>query len=660
MFSWRIARIVLALFLGVGLLVPLGTAQTVVPLPDTLVILRTADPQTLDPAWSFDTGSGEWIKNMYLALVELKGASASEFLPAIATEVPTVANGGISADGLTYTFTVREGLLFNSGEPITAEDVEYSLERVMVMDRSGGPSFLLLDVLVTGESFSTTRTADGFVEGIVAKIDNSVTRDGNVVTLHLVKAFAPMLQVIATGAGTGSVVNKSFAVANGAWPGFTGDAAVDQANFEKHNNPGGGTEFTEAALFETVDASGPFQLVSWDRTAGDLLLERNDNFNPPAAEWADVFNQVGPSALGGILARTVPENSARELALQQGTADIATISPRARVPFVAQIPGVRIIDDIPGLGSSGIFFTYEVQGVDDGTAVGLGSGKLDGNGIPPDFFKDDDIREAFTKTFDYDTFIEDVFLGKAVKQATPIISALPSFNPDQEAHRFDLAGAEAAFRRAQGGAVWETGFALTCFHNEGNEARRLSCEVTKAGLETINPNFKMEIVAIPWPVYISQAIDSIMPYWALGWLADFIDPGNYIDQWMTSNGTFSAWTQITTLDDWSAGGSVSLPSGGTFTYANWDELLRSAFDTTVGPDRDAMYFEAQKQFVDSNVALMTHNATEFNAQRTWVNGWYRNPTLSPGLYYGVTKNVNGTPNCAQLAVVGATTSDGSC
>ncbi len=50
-------------------------------------------------------------------------------MPDIATAVPTQANGGISADGLTYTVHLNPNAKFSNGDPVTAKDVIYSWNR---------------------------------------------------------------------------------------------------------------------------------------------------------------------------------------------------------------------------------------------------------------------------------------------------------------------------------------------------------------------------------------------------------------------------------------------------------------------------------------------------------------------------------------------------
>ena len=73
------------------------------------------EPTTLDPAQVEPGEGGETIiLQVYERLLEF-GPSGPDLVPALATEVPSVENGGISADGLTYTFPIREGVKFHDG-----------------------------------------------------------------------------------------------------------------------------------------------------------------------------------------------------------------------------------------------------------------------------------------------------------------------------------------------------------------------------------------------------------------------------------------------------------------------------------------------------------------------------------------------------------------
>src|SRR3546814_1517057 len=91
---------------------------------DTLVIATSIDDiVSIDPAEAFEFSGGDLLQNTYDRLVELdpKDLSAG-YVPGLA------ASWKVSEDGLTYTFTMREGVKFHSGNPFTAEDAAFRSE----------------------------------------------------------------------------------------------------------------------------------------------------------------------------------------------------------------------------------------------------------------------------------------------------------------------------------------------------------------------------------------------------------------------------------------------------------------------------------------------------------------------------------------------------
>ena len=140
------------------------TVSAEVKNPDVFVKATYGTVRTLDPSVAYDTTTGQRLKQIYEMLINFDGSSTADFVPTLATEVPSVENGGISADGLTYTFTIRKGVKFHEGQELTPEDVEYSLERHMVVDPDGGPMWMLLEA-VTGTG--GTRDGDGNIRRVV-------------------------------------------------------------------------------------------------------------------------------------------------------------------------------------------------------------------------------------------------------------------------------------------------------------------------------------------------------------------------------------------------------------------------------------------------------------------------------------------------------------
>jgi peptide/nickel transport system substrate-binding protein len=91
---------------------------------DTLIMVKRVDDITsLDPQEAYDYSGVEIIGNLY------------ENLPALADRWK------ISPDGLTWTFTITKNRKFASGNPVTAEDAAFSLQRAVILNKA--PSFII-------------------------------------------------------------------------------------------------------------------------------------------------------------------------------------------------------------------------------------------------------------------------------------------------------------------------------------------------------------------------------------------------------------------------------------------------------------------------------------------------------------------------------------
>lgn len=92
------------------------------PVPGGSVVFgMTQDLASLDPHLDTDAGTRDVVFNLYEGLV--KPTSDGDMEPAVASEVQ------ISDDAKVYTFTLRDGITFHDGTPVTVEDVKYSIDR---------------------------------------------------------------------------------------------------------------------------------------------------------------------------------------------------------------------------------------------------------------------------------------------------------------------------------------------------------------------------------------------------------------------------------------------------------------------------------------------------------------------------------------------------
>ena len=121
--------------------------------------------------------------------------------PRVAAEVPTVENGGISADGLPYTFKLRDGLIWSDGQPLTAGDFEFFLKRVLSPDLAA-PYSSRFAAIQGGEEYMMAAEAEPAVKASLREaLGISATSDDTLV-ITLAAPNLTFLQKIALVAGS--------------------------------------------------------------------------------------------------------------------------------------------------------------------------------------------------------------------------------------------------------------------------------------------------------------------------------------------------------------------------------------------------------------------------------------------------------------------------
>ena len=257
------------------LLVSGGMAPAFAETPaDTLVEAWAIDDTiTLDPAESFELSPAEFIGNAYDMLVRLDINDTTKVKGGIAD------SWTVSDDGLTYTFKLKPGIKFASGNPITAEDVAWSFERVVKLDKS--PAFILTQFGLTGDN--------------VAEKAKAVDDTTFVFTVD--KAYAPSFVLNCLTATVGAVLDKKLVMEH---------AEATTPNDEYKYD----TDFGYAWMKTHYAGSGPFSIRDW-RANEIVVMERNENY------YGD------KPALARVIYRHVKESATQRLMLEAGDVDVA-------------------------------------------------------------------------------------------------------------------------------------------------------------------------------------------------------------------------------------------------------------------------------------------------------------------------------------------------
>jgi len=612
------------------------TAEPAAPIaaadPTTYVTQSFGDMDTLDPALGYDTSSNATIMNIYETLIFYNGPDPTTYVPLLATEVPSLENGGISEDGKVYTFNIREGVTFHDGAELTPSDVAYSFQRGLLQSDPNGPQWLFVEPILGYVSGDVTQGIQdgafaGDPEGLKAGatpeellatcelVKAAVVADdaAGTVTFNLAQSWGPFL---ATVAGTwGSVIDQDWAGAQGSWDG-------DCATWQDHYAPGA----ENTPLGDVANGTGPYMLDHW--TPGEeYVLVANESYWRPEGEpmW-----EGGPSGVPQIktaIYRLVDEWGTRFASLQAGDAASVTLGSVADRPQVDPLVGeictgagdcvpnpdnpeglLRKWDDLAAVSRTDAFLTWNVA--EDSPYIG--SGALDGNGIPANFFSDPNVRKAFATCFDYETYIQEVQLGEGVRNNGPIINGMLGYNPDGPMYEYNPEECAAYLEQAWDGALPETGFRFQIAFNTGNTGRQTIAEIWQAELGAINELYQIETIGLPWPTFLRSFRVSQLPIAVSGWVEDIHDPHNWIQPY--TFGTF--------------GGRQGLPDD---IIAKYQELAGAAAAESDPAVREQMYFDIQQQYYDDAVTVILSAQTGARYEQRWVNGWLNNAAL-PGTY----------------------------
>jgi peptide/nickel transport system substrate-binding protein len=290
-------RLALALMLGVlcsaGALAPVGctkiSTETPVaggPNPWTehglLRIASRQDPDNLNPV--FGTQVVDIDLSMLWAGYLFHWNDRNELVPELAAQIPTLANGGISKDGLTITYHLRRGVKWQDGAPFGADDVIFSWQQIL-----------------NPKNFVVSRF--GYDRDVIAGIDR---RDDHTIVVHLKKRFAPFVDTFFASAANhpDCILPKHL---------LSGNESLNRAPY--NNLPVG---------------TGPFKMASFEK-GSHVTFVANPSY------WR------GRPKLAKIDYRIVGSDNTILTLMRTHEIDLYYRASEAQAPSLAEIPGTRII-----------------------------------------------------------------------------------------------------------------------------------------------------------------------------------------------------------------------------------------------------------------------------------------------------------------------------
>jgi peptide/nickel transport system substrate-binding protein len=609
------------------------------------------DPSTVDPAFCYDTASGELLMNCYDTLVFFDGERMDGYLPQLATEWSIVQNSPPIRDpetGLdwayTYFFRIRTGVKWHNPAfgTVTPEDVEYCFERGMVIDPVGGPQWMFYEPLLNGASRNYVNGVEYDPVNVVADaiyvgkcIDHAVESNSTHVWFNLAfpGAYAPFVQILSSPSS--SIYCKAWANSlgrvnwDGTWGAYTDWVAYCNPPVAPFDDP-----------VPVLMGSGPFILANLDRVLMYWDAMRFTNYwrgwgSGPAPNYGVGWPAFGASRPAGYVDHfkvTWAYNwIARSTLFLNGEVDYCAVPRQYRDQVLGQ-PNVRCMFPLPTLSCMALLYNFDV---DPSSPYGTiyDYGVLGEDGIPRDFFGNSNygiyIRKAFSNCINFARVIETAYLFEAMQPATAIVPVLPYYDPTIPNYTMNLTKAAELFRMWPG--LWEEGFTIQLVYNLGNLAAQTVCNDLEANIESLNPRFMVQVVPLTWSQYLAARNKGWLPAYTVQFSADYPDPHDFAFTFYSTNGAYAA-----------AQG---------YSNAAMDALIDQGIRTPNGPARAAFYTQIQQLAIDDcpSVAVAWEFGRHF--ELSWIVDWYYNP-LYQGNYVANTWKWYYTPHAQMDSVTG--------
>lgn len=471
------------------------------PRPNQFVLLRDAEPRSLDPAVSYE-GPG-WLNmhQIYETLVTYPINSTKYVVPCLAVA------WAYSSDGKEWYFVIRGNVSFydpwdNKTYPLTPEDVVFSLERVVKM--GFGPSWIISQFLKKAEVISEEEFNATLVKGLKTYFKDKTT------TVHSIKQLLNFFGYKGPIAGYVKLELKKPYGAVLACLASTPASIVCKKYVMEHGGVKSGQENTW--MYDHPCGTGPYYLVKW--VHGQYLILRVNPYY-----WGEPKPKIKE-----VVYKIVPDINTRIMLVKKGDADAAYISPT----FLSKLKGVTLTYN----GK-----TFKLNIVSTGLSFVIEYIVPNAQKKP---FDNVYVRKALAYAIPYEEICKDIYNGTLV----PLYGVIPKgmFGYTEEGltkYTFNLTKAKELLAKA-GYPNGLGGIKVKMLVVEGMKEWEMVATLLKNIWKELGIDLEIEVQA--WPS-VDKAIESgNFDIYIMGWGPDFIDPDDYAYPLLYGGYTFDSVT----------------------------------------------------------------------------------------------------------------------
>lgn len=479
-----------------------------------------ADIRSTDPGVNRDGNTDGVMLHVVEGLVALREDTSVG--PLLANKID------VSPDGRTYTFTLREGVTFHNGAPLTADDVLWSWNRQMT----------------PATNWRCTPEFDG--RGVVKVLAVEAPNPRTVVY----RLDSPSALFLATLArmdcgGTG-VVHRSSVGADGKWVAPVG--------------------------------TGPFKLGEWKR--GQYVeLQRFDGY-AARSDAASGFTGVKKAEVAAVRFVIIPDSAAAKAALLAGNVDVLTDAASSDFAELRAKPELRVE----------VSTSMNVNGVLIQTRDAL--------------FKDVRMRRALAMALDQDGLVHSVTEGLAKRNNSPVPATSPYYTPVQATgFKHDLAEAKRLLA-----AAGYSGQPIKLIANK-RYGPMFDLAVLVQGMAQ-TAGFKIDIEVLDWATQLDRYTKGDYSLMSFSYSAR-LDPALNFEMLM---------------------GAKDKQPRKVWDNPEMQKKLGVAMDVAERGQRQAIFDELHRRFIEEVPMIVLYNGPEVAATRRNVNGFKGWPAGQPRLW----------------------------
>lgn len=459
----KICAVALTLALGMSVFAGCGSSNS-----DALIYNLGEDPETIDPTLNTSSGAGSIIDNAFEGLMRLD--ENEKAIPGVAESVDE------SADGLVYTFHLREDAKWSDGQGVTAKDFEYSWVRALTKETAAEYAYQLF-YIKNGQKFNEGKaTRDELGIKVIDDYTLEVTLEAPTAYFKELTAFTtymPLREDIVSADPEG-------------W-------ALDPA---------------------TYVSNGPFKLVQWD-IKDQLVLEKNEEY------W-----NAKEIKLPGVVFKLVTDQNTAYASLKAGDFDMVDTVPPSEIAsgqeegLVTIYPNLATYMLVLNVGKQSTLPEDVKKVLNDPKVRRALSISIDRKAIVENVTKSGQVPAY--------SYVPKGILNEEGKDFA-----------DKEYYDANQANVEEA-KKLLAEAGYPNGEGLPTlefmYNTEGDH--KLVAQAIQQDWAKIGVN--VELVNQEWKVFLNTRQEGQYEIARHGWSGDYVDPMTFLDLWVTGGGNNDA------------------------------------------------------------------------------------------------------------------------